>query len=450
MKTLKQLLFFTSWMLLSIKLIGQYEMEGYRNGLQITGKKIARNLSGAIEWKDRDSTIYEFDNQQRLIKREELYFNDTIWIAHARTLLEYEEKGYVRTDQRFYADVFMEDIHKITQVFNDHQQLIESIEHDWINETWIRYSKTEYQYDEDGNIIHKEDYRFVNNEWALVWQEIFEFDALGNQVLCNFRQFNLAGIVTYEKIDKIEKDTLEDQIITNSLDLFDGELRVYNREVEFLNSNNIVDSSYIYWNYWDTLELSAKIIYDYNNIGQLTQSISYRLNNNHWNPFNLINYDYDNNGNLILEKSFQWSTEEGNWVDYLPLQKEYAYNENGSLIKEVDYTAWAIEYEPWIAYDRNITYYAAPLSVSVEAIPKNLSVQIFPNPTNHFLTVKLAESSGYPLHLTLVNLQGQILKQQEVNANLVTINLEEVPKGAYFVQVQDEFGKMIVSKIMKQ
>lgn len=455
MKTIKntqvqQLLYLLGLLLISINLVGQEFPEGYKNGLQIVGKKVERNLLGEPEWNDKDSTIYEYDNQQRLIKRENLYFNDTIWIAHSRTLLDYEEDGYVRTDQRWDADVFMEAIHKITEVFNDQNQLIESVEHDWINETWIRYDKSAYQYDEWGNIIQDDYFRIVGNEWVLNRQEISKFDALGNQVLSIFKDFNHAGILFYERVNKIEKDTIDNQIITNYLDLFDEELRVYCKEIEFLSSKNIVDSSYIYKGYWgDTLELSVKIVKEYNITGQLIQSTSFELDNKVWSPFFLLNYEYDNYGHLILEKSFLGSGAENSWADYLVGQKEYTYTENSTLIKEVDYTQWVIEYEPWEAYDRNITYYANPLTVSVDLFPKDFSVHIFPNPTPQQLTIKLNGNIDYPLQLTIINLQGQILQQQRLDTGLNTINLLGIPKGTYFAQIRDGLGKMEVSKVIK-
>jgi len=452
MKTTNYLFVLVILIFTQFKLVGQEFPEGYLDGRQIIGTKIERNLEGETEWNDKDSTIYEYDAQERLIRKEGLYFNDTIWIAHSRTLFEYETdgKGYVRTDQRFYADVFMEDIHKITQVFNDKNQIVESVEHDWINEAWIRFSKDEYQYDDRGNVINNDFYRFVNNEWKLVYERIFEFDELGNETLSLLRGYTLAGIVTYELEDKIEKDTIGNQIITDFLDLQDGEIQWQQRNIGFLNSNNVVDSTYIYWNSWDTLVLSRKIVHDYNNIGELTQNTTFSLENNLWSPSFLINHEYDNNGYLILEKSFRWLEDENKWIDYFPLQKEYTYTENGTLIKEVDYSALAIEFEPWTAYDRNITYYKTPLSVDTEVIPTDFSIQIFPNPVSQFLSIKLNGKIGNSHQLTIVNLQGQILQRQRLNTNLISLSLDGLPSGTYFVQIRDEFGMVQTSKVVKQ
>ena len=66
----KQVLYLVSLLLISLNLVGQEEIrEGYRNGRQINGTKVERNLEGEVDWRDKDTTIYVYDNQQRLLKR---------------------------------------------------------------------------------------------------------------------------------------------------------------------------------------------------------------------------------------------------------------------------------------------------------------------------------------------------------------------------------------------
>ena len=447
----KQILCLVSLLLISLNLVGQEEIrEGYRNGRQINGTKVERNLEGEVDWQDKDTTIYVYDNQQRLLKREYLYFNDTIWIARSRTLFEYDLDGlgYIQTDQQFYADVFKEEKHQITQEFNDQNQLVESIENDWINETWIKHNKTEYQYDEWGNIINIDFFRFVNDEWKLVSENIYEFDDLGNQTLNIYRQITLAGIIANEFGNRIERDTINGLPVITNWELYDEEWSLYYRETQYFSDNNILDSILIERRAGSVF----KHIFEYDSENQLIQKTAFEIENNKREPFLRYNYEYDGNGNLILELGALWSNDEGDWFNYLPLQKEWTYSQNGSLIKEVDYTEWVIEYEPWGAFDRNITYYATPnsLTVSIDVLPKDFSVQIFPNPTPQLLTIKLSGNTSYPLQITIVNLQGQILKEQRMDTNLSSLSLEDLPNGTYFVQIRNEYDIFKVSKVIKQ
>lgn len=449
---IKQFLCFGVVVIFSFKLAGQEIIDGYQNGRQIIGTKVERNLEGEAIWKDRDSSTYIYDIQQRLIKKEDLYFNDTTWVVHTRIVLEYDsdDKGYVQTFQQWFGDVFMEDKHKISKEFNEQNQLVDRIISEWINENWVNLSKTSYQYDERGNITSIGFSRFVNNEWKLSWEEVMTFDDLNSQTSRIYRQVNLAGIIIYESGRRIKKDTVNNQSVTDFWELNDGELLVNRREINFLSHANLLDSTVVLRILWDTLELNQKIIYEYNLAEQLIQSTIFDWKNSNWHPFYQIKSIYNNNGQVIFENNFLWSEEEKSWIDYREGRREWTYSEEGTLLKEVDYTIWAIEYEPWIAYDRNITYYANPLSVSINTLSEDYSFQLFPNPTLNFLQIKTQGIIEFPFLVSITNLQGQVLKQQKMSDNLITIQLDDLPNGIYFIRLQDKTGRIKVEKIIKQ
>ena len=183
---------------------------------------------------------------------------------------------------------------------------------------------------------------------------------------------------------------------------------------------------------------------------QLIQESNFHLRNGNWKPDSRIIYEYDDSKNLIFQGGFYWSSEKNDWLYNILLQGEWAYSENGTLIKEIRYGVSDMIYGGFHDVFRFLTYYAIPSSSNNNIMEEKDDFQLFPNPTNQFLTIKLPEITTFPLNLTIFNQQGQLLKQQEVNANLETLNLEAIPKGAYFIKIQDEFGKIMVSKIMRQ
>lgn len=230
-----------------------------------------------------------------------------------------------------------------------------------------------------------------------------------------------------------------------------GEKRYWRREINYQNNNYLVDSLHVLIFRNPSLELHIKEAYDYNLAGQLIQETFFFFRNDKWQPHFRMNYEHDNQGNLVFRNGFRWSDSENDWIEHLINQGKWTYSENGPLIKEVTYGASDIMDEPGIiTYFRFITYYKQSIETNIEDIPKEFAVKIYPNPTNQFLFFELTGNIDYPLELTLINLQGQILKQQSMDTNLSSLSLEELPKGAYFVKVRDESGMIRISKIMKQ
>ena len=75
---MKQLLNIGILLFFFFPLLGQEFIEGTRNGRQLIGEKRQLLFAEETTWEDRDSIAYEYDEQQRLIKKEELFFNDSI------------------------------------------------------------------------------------------------------------------------------------------------------------------------------------------------------------------------------------------------------------------------------------------------------------------------------------------------------------------------------------
>lgn len=449
---IKQILGFGILFLCSLTLTGQEIIDGYQNGRQIIGTKVEWNLDGETIWKDRDSSTYLYDSQQRLLKKENLYFNDTIWVAHSRTSLAYDVdgQGYVQTSQRWYADVFMENRQHIAEIVNEQNQLMSRVVSDWVNENWVNATKEDYIYDESGNTINITHYRFVNSEWILSWKDFFTFDELGQQTSNRYKKFNIIEFLVYESGDSLDKDTINGFPIINYWTLADGNWALKTRETNFFSTTNTLDSTLVQLRFRDTLEPYLKIIFNYNTANQLVQKNSFNIRDHKRQPYFTYNYTYDKNGYLILEDPLIWHQEADDFIEYEAGQKEWTYAEDGKLLKEVDYTGWAIEYGPGIAHSRNITYYANPISVTIPYIQTAYTFQIFPNPTRQFINIKGMGDIAFPLEMTVINLQGQILKQQKINTPSAIIGLSELPNGSYFIRLQDKFGAIQVKKVIKQ
>lgn len=74
------------------------------------------------------------------------------------------------------------------------------------------------------------------------------------------------------------------------------------------------------------------------------------------------------------------------------------------------------------------------------------NITIYPNPAKDVINVILDKSMKY-VNCTLLNVNGQIVKNSQVNGNVINIDLDNVNKGLYFLNITIE-GKQIVRKVV--
>jgi len=441
----------------SFYLKGQEEPEGYRNNQQIIGETIEQIMGEPewIEWIDRDSSIYKYDNQQRLVKIENLSFKDSIWTVSHNVLFEYTSDGkeYVKTIQNVGVEEYRKNSERIAHILNEKNQIVERTRSFWINLQWRRQEKETYRYDDSGNITNKDSYIFEGNEWQLVREEAFIFDILGDTISTITRYFNLDGTLDDELGYGIERDTIDNQIIIDSWRLDFGEFRYLKRRIHYLNNDSLIDSLHILIHRDNNMDLHIKEEYDYNLAGQLTQETFFYFRNNAWKSNFRIIYEYDNQGNLIFRNGFYWSDNENDWIENPRHRGEWTYVEDSLLIKAVNYGVSDIMYAPGIyTYFRFITYFNTALPTLIDTMPEEPDFQIFPNPIHHLLTIKGIDNLTFPLQMSIINLSGQILKQQSIitTTPTTTINLAGLSPGSYFIHFQDKLGVVKVEKIVKQ
>ena len=86
------------------------------------------------------------------------------------------------------------------------------------------------------------------------------------------------------------------------------------------------------------------------------------------------------------------------------------------------------------------------------ALPSNISntneLNIYPNPASSFVNIKSSESIR---SINIHNMQGQVVKQIEgLSSKALSLNLSELNKGLYLMQLQGQDGKINMHKIIKK
>ena len=83
---------------------------------------------------------------------------------------------------------------------------------------------------------------------------------------------------------------------------------------------------------------------------------------------------------------------------------------------------------------------------------KDDRLKIYPNPSSGMLTIQLEDATLSNYNLKLVNVLGQEETTDEVlrQNDIVTLNIQQLKKGIYFLQVFDR-GKLIrTEKLIKE
>jgi hypothetical protein len=78
-------------------------------------------------------------------------------------------------------------------------------------------------------------------------------------------------------------------------------------------------------------------------------------------------------------------------------------------------------------------------------LSKSNEVKLFPNPASSFINLVIPENS----EVSLININGKIVLQQNVNSGLNTLDVSNLPAGIYFAKLQGENINQII-KFVKQ
>ena len=171
----------------------------------------------------------------------------------------------------------------------------------------------------------------------------------------------------------------------------------------------------------------------------------------------LIYADIINDGEI----SFWFKTSTEYHKDYFAFfmdgkRKEWWSGENDWTFASYDFEGGSHVFE-WL-YDKNrngqdgedcawiddITFPRTCVITKVEEIVAQRKNEIYPNPTTGSFTIELAEKSD----VTIYNVLGQHVMRLDKVSGVQQINLSSVPKGLYFVQIQNgnnhEIKKMVI------
>jgi hypothetical protein len=93
--------------------------------------------------------------------------------------------------------------------------------------------------------------------------------------------------------------------------------------------------------------------------------------------------------------------------------------------------------------------YEISVTTGVNETSINLEMSVFPNPTTNYLQLKVGSEKLENLNFQLIDLQGKVIENKKVTAITSTINMEELPKAIYFLNVTKNNQLIKTFKVIK-
>lgn len=76
-------------------------------------------------------------------------------------------------------------------------------------------------------------------------------------------------------------------------------------------------------------------------------------------------------------------------------------------------------------------------STGVESQDLNISLEVYPNPTEDYLTLRINEKTQENWKFNLLNMQGESIHQGNIDGQEIQINMIGLSRGTYFLNVLD-------------
>jgi hypothetical protein len=88
-------------------------------------------------------------------------------------------------------------------------------------------------------------------------------------------------------------------------------------------------------------------------------------------------------------------------------------------------------------------------TVGINETSINLEVNVYPNPTTNYLSLKVESEKLETLTYQLIELQGKVLESKKITTTTSTIEMEELPKAIYFLKVTKDNQLIKTFKVIK-
>ncbi|MBW7867409.1 MAG: T9SS type A sorting domain-containing protein [Brumimicrobium sp.] len=415
-----------------LKMNGHYPMyllEGFIPTPYNAYSRYSDSLTKTFHWNEISSEYYtdmlektnvEFDANGRVINVDLTYYDvpTDSWISYEYNEYAYDAQGNIVSITNYYGSPDPSNNYSYT--YDANGNLISDEQAYYSVGSWVNYMKRDYTYDASNNFTGERIYYWDNgiSAWLEDYGYDYKYDASN--------RMNTMLSLTYNTLSLDWEITDSATVVYNT----------QNKEKEFTSFS---------WNgsSWDPYYSRR---YSYNSDGNILSESEQHWDNVYWMWVydNKREYVYSGN-NLITNTYSYWDNAE---MDFIDLDR-YVYSYEGNRIKKMTSERWnGTTWKSYFGDDQTVFYYDGN-TTGIDELSKN-EFTVYPNPATDNIQIKM--DNNMISRVEILDLNGRVVfnNQTPIKASSMTIPVNQLEDGTYFVKVQsgDQIGtkKIIVRK----
>lgn len=198
--------------------------------------------------------------------------------------------------------------------------------------------------------------------------------------------------------------------------------------------------------------------YAYNAAGLITEVEDFYYNNVQWEPLTKLVYTYAGQ-TQIAYTTYNWDAMNNQYVEVRKIAatlnsqnmwdtvRYYTLSTLSGMMASTFTSDNYIESKTMFTYDATGTvtstyqtnYFYDEYETSLKPEKINLQAALFPNPTSGILNLRINEAfDPFGYELTIMDMQGRLIRTQQVKDLASAIPLHSLPNGTYLIQVQNK------------
>ena len=388
-----------------------------------------------IHWATLSKMKRTYDQNYNVLIDEGMNFDGTDWIGEYQYVYSYDQGNRMlsSTYREFNnATVSWDNVSREICRYNSRGYQIDDLYQNWLSGAWVNANRFLQNIDDSGNVILSISQYYDSGSW----QNSFKSERTYNNqnfILTNFGYIWNATTSVWENSSKLLYDLDgNNNVISITMYTWSSGVWVEDEKYSYTynSSNMILSNIYQVWNgllsQWVN---DGKYEFAFNGNDKMINECHYNWNNgtSSWdNDFRFL-YTYDSNSNRLSETNAQWSA--GSWVDNY--RNLYSYDNNNNLILD-DYDKWNALVSVWNTQNRTHFYWEIyEENAGINNNDAASSIVVSPNPASSYIKII---SPVEIIQVAIYSSAGQKVYDSETGSNSVTLDLNNLESGLYFIQ----------------
>jgi len=415
---------------------------------------------------DNDSSfryLYLYDNQGKKVLEMKYFLQDSTWIRKSLNEWIYSGDNCITSRERIWYDNTWVMTYTIDYEYNNNLLVLET--HNIFNNGIASlFKKVEFQYHTGSILTSKKEFDRQSNAWLLTIENdmsytdigktdslkttVFQSGNIQNQLLSTFN-YNSDGSLQSELLQEMSGSEWHNSEIINWF---------------YLSNSNSIES--IRNKKWmsgtSSWENTQRIDYQYNGNKDLISEIYQHWSTMFWKNDIRYDYEYDTTNKLLKKTllkpiyndwrglvSINYSNFAMNKANDIDSRYEFWGGITGDLT--TSYIPYMFNDEQTVQKGRSLKLSYIPVTETEFYTPVENSIikliPVYPNPSEGIFYINTEKYNIKSWKVS--NLNGQVLKQEELSFQSGVIDISEFPKGVYILYATTP-DEQLIQKLIKK